>query len=77
MVAGDIFNVNGDLTVTSTNGNNLFLADAGAFTLNVGSNLIINGADAVLDICSAGGATSQTYNIAGNLDIRSEERRVG
>lgn len=67
-LAGTLRSVNGDFTVTSTNGNVFQLSTTTAYTLTVGGNFSIQG-DSRVQFTSSGNPV--VHNITGNLSISS------
>jgi hypothetical protein len=67
-LAGNLQTVNGDLTISSTNGSILQLSTTQSFTLSVGGNMSIAGNSRV-QLTSTGNPT--VLNVTGNLGISS------
>lgn len=63
---GNLESIAGNFTVSATNGNDLRLTDASSYTLNVGGNFSLSGANTELRMAQSNGTYSATMNVAGN-----------
>lgn len=70
---GVLTTVNGDLTISDTNGNFLVFTQASDLTLNVGGDFIISGSSAIAFNGFTGGITTDV-NISGDLNYTSSSQ---